>query len=82
MPLYALAARVSPLGHEALVFAWMMSLGHVGLALSDVLGTRIAETFGLGMPAMLFMFAGFTAARASLLALVPPTLFAREPRQG
>lgn len=74
LPLYELAARASPPGHEALVFGWMMSVGNLGLAGSDLLGAHIAATFALTLPAMIVLYAASTTLSVVLLRFVPASL--------
>ncbi len=78
IPLYELSARACPTRHEALMFAAVMGLGNAALALSEMLGTRIAGVMGLGFHEMLPVYGACTAMSAAIVLLVPKQLFEQD----
>ncbi len=71
LPLYELAAKVCPRAREAVGFGVMLSLGNLGLAISDLTGTALAERFSLSLSKIIILYAVTTSASALFLLVVP-----------
>ncbi|NJK31698.1 MAG: MFS transporter [Deltaproteobacteria bacterium] len=82
LPIHELSARASPPKHEAFAFAVLLSVGNAAIALSDVLGTKIAESLSLGLNEMIFVNVATMAASLCLLLLVPSSLLGKESDGG
>ena len=78
MPVQELTARASPPKYEALGYALILSVCNAAIAMSDVLGTHIAASFGLDLHGMIVVNAVTLVLPLLLLPLVPQSLLEEE----
>jgi predicted MFS family arabinose efflux permease len=71
LPLMDLAARATPRGSEGLGFALMMSVRNGALALSDVIGSRLADRYHWSFSSLVWLNAGTTALCLLAVPLLP-----------
>lgn len=78
LALMDLAVRSTPKGCEALGFALMMSIRNFGLALSDILGSKMVDEFHFTFQKLVFINAGTTACILLLVGLLPRAIMSRK----
>jgi predicted MFS family arabinose efflux permease len=77
LPLMDLAARATPRGSEGLGFALMMSVRNGALALSDVIGSKLADEYHWPFSRLVWLNAITTALCLLAVPLLPRVLMSR-----
>ena len=78
LSLMDLAVRSTPKGCEALGFALMMSVRNFGIALSDVVGSKLMDRYHLTFATLVLVNAGTTAVILVFVPLLPRDLMSRK----
>jgi predicted MFS family arabinose efflux permease len=78
LSLMDLAVRSTPKGCEALGFALMMSVRNFGIALSDVVGSKLMDRYHLAFSTLVLVNAGTTAVILFFVPLLPHALVSRK----
>ena len=78
LSLMDLAVRSTPKGCEALGFALMMSVRNFGIALSDVVGSKLMDRYHLSFSTLVLVNAGTTAVILLFVPLLPHALVSRK----
>ena len=78
LALMDLAVRSTPVGCEALGFALMMSIRNFGLALSDIIGTKMMDQYHFTFNSLVYINAGTTASILLLVGLLPRAIMSRK----
>ncbi len=78
LALMDLAVRSTPAGCEALGFSLMMSIRNFGLALSDVVGSKMIDDFHVPFEKLVLINAGTTAVILLLIPLLPRAVMSRK----
>jgi predicted MFS family arabinose efflux permease len=81
LSLMDLAVRSTPRGCEALGFALMMSVRNFGIALSDVVGSKLMDRYHLTFATLVLVNAGTTAVILLFVPLLPSALVRRKEGQ-
>ncbi len=81
LSLMDLAVRSTPKGCEALGFALMMSVRNFGIALSDVIGSKLMDRYSLSFTTLVLVNAGTTALVLVFVPLLPHALVSRKEGQ-
>jgi predicted MFS family arabinose efflux permease len=77
LALMDLAVRSTPQGCEALGFALMMSVRNFGQSLSDVLGSKLIDSYHVPFSTLVFVNAGTTAAVLLFVFFLPTAVVGR-----
>ncbi len=77
LALMDLAVRSTPVGCEALGFSLMMSVRNFGLALSDVLGSKMLDDLHMSFNTLVLINAGTTAVILLFVPLLPRAIMSR-----
>jgi predicted MFS family arabinose efflux permease len=78
LSLMDLAVRSTPKGCEALGFALMISVRNFGIALSDVVGSKLMDRYHLSFSTLVLVNAGTTAGILVFVPLLPHALMSRK----
>lgn len=81
LALMDLAVRATPKGCEALGFSLMMATRNFGIAMSDVIGTEIMETFSVSFTKMVIVNASTTLLVLAFVVFLPRALMAQKEGQ-
>jgi predicted MFS family arabinose efflux permease len=81
LSLMDLAVRSTPRGCEALGFALMMSVRNFGIALSDVVGSKLMDQYHLSFRTLVLVNAGTTAVILLFVPLLPKAMVLRKEGQ-
>ena len=81
LSLMDLAVRSTPRGCEALGFALMMSVRNFGIAMSDVVGSKLMDQAHMSFSTLVLVNAGTTAAVLLFVPLLPRALVLRKEGQ-
>jgi predicted MFS family arabinose efflux permease len=77
LALMDLAVRSTPVGCEALGFSLMMSVRNFGIALSDVLGTKLMDEYHMAFNTLVWVNAGTTFVILLFVPLLPRLIMLR-----
>lgn len=77
LALMDLAVRSTPVGCEALGFSLMMSVRNFGIALSDVLGTKLMDDFHVSFVSLVWVNAGTTLLILLFIPFLPAAIMRR-----
>jgi predicted MFS family arabinose efflux permease len=81
LSLMDLAVRSTPRGCEALGFALMMSVRNFGIAMSDVVGSKLMDQYHFSFTTLVLVNAGTTAVILLFIPLLPRALVLRKEGQ-
>jgi len=82
LALMDLAVRSTPKGCEALGFSLMMSVRNFGIGISDVLGTKLIDTYHVKFNSLVWVNAGTTAAVLLFVFFLPRLVIDRKEGKG
>src|SRR6185437_189423 len=75
-----LCVRAAPRGNEALGYAIVIAVSNLGVALSEVIGTRISTGLSVSFPMLVVISAATTAVTALGVPLLPRELLTGQGR--
>ncbi len=75
-----LGARATPVGGEAMGYSLLMSAFNLGMAASDILGSKLYGQYHVSLPGLIWISAATTALTLPAIYLLPPSVLARRDK--